>query len=70
MVRTKNELFQFVCVAKNHQARLQAPNAVANPITVHDHEWAYCPSGDETGHEWKATGGIRLDEVIKRRGLS
>jgi hypothetical protein len=51
----------FVCMASAHQRK---NGALVDHLTVHEREWAYCPSDVRMGgHEWKSTGGVTLGEV-------
>ena len=58
----------FVCVTPAH---LGKNGALVDHLTVHEREWAYCPSDVRTGeHDWKATGGVALAELeIVVRGM-
>jgi hypothetical protein len=58
----------FICIAVPH---LQKNGALVDHLTIHDKDWAYCPSNVRTdGHEWKATGGVTLGELeIVVRGM-
>jgi hypothetical protein len=45
-------------------AHLDKNGAAVDHLTVHEGEWAYCPSNARTdGHDWKATGGVTLGEI-------
>jgi hypothetical protein len=58
----------FVCVTSAH---LNRNGALVDHLTVHEKEWAYCPSDvRESEHEWKPTGGATLGELeILVRGM-
>ena len=58
----------FLCRA---QAHLDKNGALVDHLTVHEKEWAYCPSNVRAdGHDWKATGGATLSELeIVVRGM-
>ena len=58
----------FMCVAPAH---LDKNGAVVDHLTIHETDWAYCPSNVRTGgHDWKATGGVSLGELeILVRGM-
>ena len=47
-------LIHFLCRSKSHQdARTKTPQT-GNPVTFHEGQWAYCPAGLATGHQWEA----------------
>jgi hypothetical protein len=48
----------FVCVRPDHQV-----TTLGEALTVHSEKWAYCPSAHTDGHEWRACGGLGLDEL-------
>jgi hypothetical protein len=51
----------FVCMSSAH---LSANGALADHLTIHEKEWAYCPSDIRSnGHDWQATGGVTLGEL-------
>lgn len=58
----------FICVASAH---LEKNGAVVDHLTIHETDWAYCPSNVRTdGHDWKATGGVSLGDLeILVRGM-
>src|SRR2546423_11365063 len=58
----------FICVTAAH---LDKNGAAVDHLTVHEKEWAYCPSNARAdGHDWKATGGGTLGELeIGVRGM-
>ena len=58
----------FLCRAPDH---LQKNVAFVGHLTVHEKQWAYCPSNVRTdGHDWKATGGVTMGELeIVIRGM-
>ncbi len=47
-----------VCVNPDHQA-----TTLVEALTIHDERWAYCPSAQTDGHEWRTSGGMSLDEL-------
>ena len=56
-------LIQFRCRATEHQSPA-VRDVTVNPITLHEHLWAYCPLGAPEGHEWeKLQIGRSLDEM-------
>jgi hypothetical protein len=58
----------FVCMAEAH---LHKNGALVDHLTIHEKDWAYCPSNVRTsGHEWKATGGVSVGDLeILVRGM-
>ena len=58
----------FICVTPAH---LDKNGAVVDHLTIHETDWAYCPSNVRTdGHDWKATGGVSLGDLeILVRGM-
>jgi hypothetical protein len=48
----------FVCVRTDHQV-----TTFAEALTIHDERWAYCPSAQTDGHDWRRTGVMSLDEL-------
>jgi hypothetical protein len=58
----------FICVAGAH---LQKNGHLVDHLTIHESDWAYCPSNVRTdGHDWEATGGVSLGELeILIRGM-
>jgi hypothetical protein len=48
----------FVCVRPDHQV-----TTLGEALTVHAEKWAYCPSAHHDGHEWRACGGLGLDDL-------
>lgn len=58
----------FICMAPAH---LDRNGAQVDHLTVHENEWAYCPSNARTdGHDWKASGGVTMGELeIVVRGM-
>lgn len=58
----------FICVAPAH---LDKNGALVDHLTIHETDWAYCPSNVRTdGHDWKATGGVTMGELeILVRGM-
>ena len=58
----------FICMAPEH---LDRNGALVDHLTIHESDWAYCPSNVRTdGHEWKATGGVSMGHLeILVRGM-
>jgi hypothetical protein len=47
-------LIRFVCRSSDHQhGRID----LSNPVTLHQHEWAFCPAGLTEGHTWERIEG-------------
>ena len=61
------KLIAYECDAADHQ-----PSVLhADKLTVHEGGWAFCPfDARADGHHWCATGGIDLEDVTRRAGLS
>jgi hypothetical protein len=55
------KLVRYVCTAEAH-----AEGRSGSGVTIHEGEWAYCPSGYDVGdHEWEATDGLP-DHLLMR----
>jgi hypothetical protein len=51
----------FICMAPTH---LNKNGALVDHLTIHETDWAYCPSNVRTdGHEWKPTGGVTMGDL-------
>ena len=37
-------------------------------LTMHVDRWAYCPTGQDAGHDWQPTGGMPLVALKRRLG--
>jgi len=48
----------FVCARPDHQV-----TTLGEELTVHAEKWAYCPSAHHDGHEWRACGGLGLEDL-------
>lgn len=50
---------------------LDRNGALVDHLTIHETDWAYCPSNARTdGHDWKATGGVSMGDLeILVRGM-
>ena len=48
----------FVCVRSDHQV-----TTLGEALTVYAEKWAYCPSAHREGHEWRACGGMGLEDL-------
>jgi hypothetical protein len=60
-VGTTGAKVAFICVAPAHLAK---NGALVDHLTIHETDWAYCPSNVRTnGHDWKATGGLTMGEL-------
>lgn len=68
VVGTADARIGFVCTAAAH---LGKNGTLVDHLTIHENDWAYCPSNVRTdGHEWKGTGGVSLAELeLVVRGL-
>jgi hypothetical protein len=58
----------FICMAPAH---LDKNGALVDHLTIHETDWAYCPSNVRTdGHDWKPTGGVSMGDLeILVRGM-
>jgi hypothetical protein len=67
-VGTTGARIAFICVAPAH---LERNGALVDHVTIHETDWAYCPSNVRAdGHDWKATGGVTMGELeIIVRGM-
>ena len=60
----KSNLVSYVCRARVHVAvSRNAPVAAGSPVTVYEGEWAYCPAGAQTEHEWEAIEPVKLTQL-------
>jgi hypothetical protein len=48
----------FVCVRPDHQV-----TTFVEALTIHQEQWAFCPSAQTDGHEWHPCGGMGLDDL-------
>jgi hypothetical protein len=55
---------RFVCVAVGHPPR---HISLDFGLSVHLREWAFCPAGERSGHEWRRIEGVALESVIAPR---
>lgn len=56
-------LIAYECTASGHEP---TPDH-ADKLTIHQGVWAYCAfNALATGHEWRNTGGIDLDTLLRR----
>lgn len=45
-------------------SHLNKNGALVDHLTIHESDWAYCPSDVRAGpHEWKTTGGVSVSDV-------
>jgi hypothetical protein len=58
----------FICTAAAH---LNKNGVLVDHLTIHETDWAYCPSNVRTdGHDWKPTGGVSMGDLeIMVRGM-
>jgi len=58
----------YVCMAAAH---LTKNGALVDHLTIHQTDWAFCPSNVRTdGHDWKPTGGVSMSDLeILVRGM-
>ncbi|HAF08459.1 MAG TPA: hypothetical protein DCK98_00025 [Chloroflexi bacterium] len=55
---TMTDQIDFVCVRPDHQV-----STLVEALTIHDEQWAYCPSAQSDGHEWLPCGGMRVEDL-------
>jgi hypothetical protein len=55
---TMTDQIDFVCIRPDHQV-----TTLVEALTFHDERWAYCPSAQTDGHEWRPSGGLSLDAL-------
>ena len=61
------KLIVYECESPDHQPSVVHPDK----LTVHEGEWAFCPfDARAEGHRWKTTGGVDLESVNRRFGLT
>lgn len=48
----------FVCTRADHQV-----TTFVEALTIHDEKWAYCPSAQTSGHEWRSCRAMSLDDL-------
>lgn len=51
------KLVEYLCVASAHAPKSLEPG---QGLTVHLGNWAYCPAGGSSDHDWFETGGIEI----------
>jgi hypothetical protein len=56
-------LIRFVCRMPEHQ---RSRFELSSPVTLHEHEWAFCPAGVTDGHTWERIEGATLDALRHR----
>ncbi|MDQ2912560.1 MAG: hypothetical protein M3T56_04810 [Chloroflexota bacterium] len=60
----KSNLVGYVCRAQVHvDASRNATVAAGSPVTVYEGEWAYCPAGARTEHDWQAIEPVTLTNL-------
>jgi hypothetical protein len=60
----RSNLVSYVCRSSVHVRASRAPAVAAtSPVTVHEGEWAYCPAGASTEHEWEAIEPVNITEL-------
>ena len=62
-VGMKSNLVGYVCRAKAHVDARNASVPAGSPVTVYEGEWAYCPAGARTEHQWEAIEPVSLAEL-------
>ena len=72
----KSNLVGYVCRAKVHvDAGRSSEVPAGSPVTVYEGEWAYCPAGARSEHQWEAIepvtlAALRLVEVVRPREVA
>jgi hypothetical protein len=51
------EMVEYLCIASAHASKALEPGV---GLTVHLSNWAYCPAGGSSDHDWFETGGIEI----------
>jgi hypothetical protein len=61
-------LIHYFCRHPDHQKLARDPidDPAANPITLYEKEWAFCPSGAKQDHQWDRIDGLTVDELRER----
>jgi hypothetical protein len=60
----KDRLIQWYCASPAHRGK---PDDVADRLTIHDGEWAFCPLDSRADeHDWRRTGGLELERGAGR----
>jgi hypothetical protein len=60
-------LIAFECIAAEHGS--SAPRT--DKLTIHQRAWAFCGfDARADGHEWRATGGVDLETLVRRSRLA
>ena len=49
---------EFYCAAPEHQTWTPG-----HSLTIHADSWAYCPTGNDDGHAWRAAGAASLIDL-------
>lgn len=52
----------YICTAATHPASAEQGG---RGLTVNDGEWAFCPAGEDAGHEWSRIAGTSIDELAR-----
>jgi hypothetical protein len=56
-------LIYFRCRSAAHETIISPTSQPTSPITWHDGQWAYCPTGAAVGHDWERVAGASLAEL-------
>ena len=60
-------VIDYECVAPDHTATAEHPDK----LTVHQGHWAFCRfDAQADGHDWKPTGGVELQQLMRHVGLA
>jgi len=58
------DVVMFLCVAPSHVSAKLERNK--QNLTINEGKWAVCPAGLVDGHLWKATPGVRYDDLFAK----
>lgn len=59
-------LIAFVCGTKRHRRADHGLPSGETPLTIHEGQWAYCPGGAISEHEWHGTAPVGIDSLKLR----
>jgi len=55
LIEQMTDQVDFVCV--------RSDSTFAESLTIHDERWAYCPSAQTAGHDWRECGGLTAENL-------
>ncbi|HEV8534943.1 MAG TPA: hypothetical protein VGR87_04380 [Candidatus Limnocylindria bacterium] len=61
-------LVRYICRAPSHALTPKTPReaATTSPVTIHEKDWAFCPAGASTDHEWHPIEPTGLSGLKRR----